>query len=162
MISIENFSLGQPIKETDNLSELSKEEYYEFEIVGFNRMLPDEKIFKANPLIYGSVNWDLVLISSTDEKIYKISLQSIFENNKDIKSKFKEVLNLFKAKFGNYSEHKLFSKKYIWDKENYNIILNFINNRQINCINLLFTADFYGKRVLEHLSTKYAENNSEF
>ncbi|MBI3602168.1 MAG: hypothetical protein HY209_04675 [Candidatus Omnitrophica bacterium] len=137
---IENYYLNQTIGEVPDLKEYTEEEYQMFEMAGYKRMLENEKIFKGKNVKFAKITWDETTIGSTNNKIYKIHLQFITQNENLAKSVFKTTLNYLVEQMGKYSEHPFLSKRYIWDAPEGNFIYEQLSKFGNRCINIFITS----------------------
>jgi len=138
---IGEYSLLQRLESAQGLSEFSKEEYLKFEKFGYGRTLEDERIFNGNIVEFSTIIWDYVTLGSTKGKIYKICLQKIFANLRTAKKILKQVRININTKIGKYNEHPFLSKKYYWDRDDGNIILEIKSNFGHHSVNIFFTSN---------------------
>jgi hypothetical protein len=147
---IENYYLNQPVNEAPDLKEYTSEEYQMFEMVGWVKMLEDEKIYHGEETNLNGNLWDTV-IGATNGKIYKISLQIIDVDKKHIENIFKSTLDYVIKKMGKYSEHSFLSKKYIWDAQEGNFIYEQLSKFGQHCINIFITSSSIREQVQNYI-----------
>lgn len=138
------YFLGQDINTASDLKEFSDVEYSLFEREGIFRTLDDERFFHGKKLTLIELPWDII-VSSTQGKIYKIVLQQYMIEKKASNRVFKEMLGVLTEKMGKYTEHPFFSKRYIWDTSEGNMILmqgKKYAHPTIHVVYLFITASF--------------------
>jgi len=144
---IQDYYLGQRIKDTKDLIEYTDEEYHLFEAAGARRMLKNERIYNGRIVNFAGFNWDTV-IGATEGKIYKIAIQ-IFGDDKDhIDIVFKLTCEYITNAIGEYPEHTLLSNSYIWDSSDGNIHLNKVSERGYHGVNIILTSSLTKSQLL--------------
>lgn len=139
IINLGNYYLKQPIDEAKNLVEFTSEEYANFAIAGIPRMLQNEKIYNAPDMNLFDEKWNLI-IAVTNSLIYKISVQ-LFTNDKNLaNSQFQKALDYLTETMGKHNDHSFLSKRYFWDSEDGNVILDKVNQSGFFGVNLFLTS----------------------
>ncbi|MCX5749034.1 MAG: hypothetical protein NTZ10_02140 [Candidatus Saganbacteria bacterium] len=149
---IDNYHLNQPVNEAPDLKEYTAEEYQMFEMAGYKRISENEKIFRGGIVKFAYIPWGETTIGTIDNKIYKISLQLITQNEILAKEVFKTTLNYLIEQMDKYSEHPFLSNKYIWDAPEGNIIYEQINRFNQHCINIFITSSSIRDQVKNYIS----------
>ncbi|HVS83635.1 MAG TPA: hypothetical protein VHE60_18030 [Pyrinomonadaceae bacterium] len=154
------YHLGQPVASASGLREFSADEYAKAEASGMRRTLRDEKLFDGpERLDLVATPWEGTIVASTEEKIYKICLQFNTRNGRFAKIVFRTALDFLVEEMGKYDEHRLLSKKYVWDRPTGNAIFYMMKgdpyhqNGPINSINLMFTARF----IVDQMAVPYEQ-----
>ena len=135
---IDKYYLGQPLKDAEGLTEFTSEEYKAFEMVGYVKILDDDKIFHGFDSQFLTISWNTQL-GGISGKIYKIAIQYSTEDKTVSNKIFKDILQHLVNEMGKWNEHPLLSKKYIWDKSEGNVILMQQNMFNIYSIDLFLT-----------------------
>ena len=143
---ISTYSLKQPLDETENLVEFSEEEYAQFALSGVNRTLRDERFYNAPDIDFLEGTWNLV-IGTTDNIIYKVSAQNFVDDKSLSDEIFKKTLKEIEKTMGKNTEHPFLSRKYIWDDNEGNVLLNQVNKMGFNAINFILTSSIIREQV---------------
>ncbi len=140
ILTVGPYFLTQQINIAEGLKEFSVEEYLSFELTGIKRILEDERIFNGSNVQFAYIPWDSTIIASTRGQIYKISLQ--FNSSEKILANtvLQTTRDFVNKEIGKYNVHPLFSKKYIWDTKEGNIILYEMRSYQVYSVNIFFTS----------------------
>ncbi|MBI3400632.1 MAG: hypothetical protein HY048_04355 [Acidobacteria bacterium] len=134
--------MGQDIRTAADLTEFSDEDYALAERAGIRLILKEERIFRGRIVDFAKVRWDETLVSSTEGRIDKISLQLNTQNKILARSVFHSTRTYLAQQMGTHSEHRLLSKKYIWDRDGGNAIIYVAHSMGWYSLNLFFTASF--------------------
>ncbi len=134
-----NYYLKQSYSETSNLIEFTQDEYNRFKLAGYTPVV-NEKIYYGEKLKFNDIEWD-VIIGVVGDLVYKISLQFMGSDKKNISNIFKNNLNYLIKEMGKYNESKFLSNQYVWDKNEGNVIYNKKSLYGMYCINLYFTSN---------------------
>ncbi|MGD0337962.1 MAG: hypothetical protein ABSB78_04175 [Bacteroidota bacterium] len=140
ILTVGPYYLTQQINTAEGLKEFSEEDYLSAEFAGMKRVLENERFFNGINVQFAATHWDSTMIASTNGQIYKISLQFDDWNKTLAKMVLQTTLAFVNSEIGKYSEHPLFSNKYIWDTKEGNIILYEIRRFQIYSVNIFFTS----------------------
>ncbi len=143
---ISTYSLKQPLDETENLVEFSEEEYAQFALSGVNRTLRDERFYNAPDIDFLEGTWNLV-IGTSDNIIYKVSAQNFVDDKSLPHEIFKKTLEEIEKTMGKNTEHPFLSRKYIWDDNEGNVLLNQVNKMGFNAINFILTSSIIREQV---------------
>jgi hypothetical protein len=133
-----SYQLGQSIKGTDKLTELSPAEYGAFRVRN-PALFPDERIFKGRPTFFKGALWT-VIVGSTSDKIYKIALQRVAENQASADRLFQLAKQYLGGLVGKEPERFRSPERYIWDKQERNIVLENCNAFGKPLVTLYVTA----------------------
>jgi hypothetical protein len=148
VLQVGQYTLTQPVTETDGLTEFTTKEYTEAESTGMLRMLDDEKFYHGIPEVRFSLTpWDETTIGATKGKKYKICLQKMTTNSKLAETYLQTTVQYVNELAGKYNEHPLFSKKFIWDREQGNIILYMIKGMGWYSVNIFFTSNIIREQI---------------
>jgi len=140
------YFLGQDFNTATDLKEFSDIEYSLFEDKGVFRRLDDERFFHGKDLTLIELPWDTV-VSCTQGKIYKIVLQQYMTEKKNSNWVFQKMLEFLTEQIGKHTEHAFFSKRYIWDAPEGNLILMqgkniYVGAPTIHVVYVFITASF--------------------
>jgi len=144
---IENYYLSQPINEVPNLKEFTAQDYIDYVTTKGPKDLSNEKLYEGDYVSFNDNIWQTT-IGTSKGLISNIMLQimnpvsiypyhthysslndtSLHTLNININSFFKSTLEYLINKIGKYDKHSLFSKKYLWQREEGDIIFYMGNN----------------------------------
>ena len=139
------YYLGQSISENLGLKEFTSAEYESFRLAGWQQIFKDEKIYHGRDVKLNGYSWKNVLIGIVDHKVYKISLQISSPDAAYIDDVFKSTLSYLIKEMGDYNEHRIFTKRYIWDRAEGNVVYELLNRYGYYFVNLYLTASFISK-----------------
>jgi len=137
---IQEYYLGQSIKDAKGLTEFTDEEYRMFELAGAPKYFKDEKTYNARDVSFLEVNWETI-IGATEGKVYKIALLYMTDYESEVNAVYKHTLEYLVNKIGNQSEHLSNSNQYIWQTKDGNILFNKVSNSGYYSVNLILTSN---------------------
>jgi hypothetical protein len=139
LTTIAGYYFNQPIGEAPDLVEFDPGQYAMFEMAAVKRMLRDERIYNGHDITFLGSVWNTV-IGATEGKIYKVSIQNMSPAKNASAALFRTTLTQLRQEMGKFTTHPLFSKTYIWDDPEGNVILNQVRRLGMNSINLFLTS----------------------
>jgi len=121
---IGKYHIGQSAHEAQGLKEFSDEEYEMFAAAGSPRNFETEQIFYGEDCQFAGLDdWE-VTIGSIKDKIYKIALIRMSNQQYVQKHQLKDIVKYINGAIGKYNEHSPLSSKYVWQNDAGNIIVN--------------------------------------
>ena len=151
MVLIDKYGIFQEVKNTIGLIEFSEEEYNTFQKNGMVKLYNDEQFFFGDDVEFESLRW-LTTIGTTQNRIYKISLQTNFTEKVESKEHLKKLVEFLNKEYGKYTNHPFFSDRYFWNFDNGNILINRESKLNLHCITLIFTGVPYDFTPYDFLS----------
>ena len=139
------YYLGQPISGNLELEEFSDTEYEMFQLAGWKKILEGERIYHGKDVKLNGYLWKNTLIGVVNHRIYKICLQVSSADAVYIDNVFKSTLDYLVKEMGNYTEHRIFTKQYIWDRAEGNVAYELLNRYGYYFVDLCLTASFISK-----------------
>ena len=152
--NIENYYLNMPVKEMFDLAELSLEEYKTYESVGIKKIFKDEKIYNGKDINFIGAVWN-TLIGATEGRAYKISLQHITSDKDDADKIFKLAYDYLFKEMGKHSEYNPSTKRYFWDTNEGNVILDQPCGMGIHSVQLFLTSSIIRKQTADKAKELY-------
>lgn len=139
IIRINNYYLGQLASNLAGLRELTSIEYGQFAQAGAPRMLPDEKIYFADDMIYMEVDWN-TMVGTSQGSVYKISIQH-FEIYKDkAVAIFDHVVADYTAAMGKPTERFRSDKRVVWDRTEGNVMVEVVSKMDFHAVQVFLTG----------------------
>jgi hypothetical protein len=136
---IQEYYLGQSIKDAKGLTEFTDEEYRMFELAGAPKWFQDEKTYNAPDLSFIGTKWETV-IGAADGKIYKIALMYMTDHESEVNAVYKHAFEYLVNSMGSHSEHLSTSNQYIWPTNDGNVLLNKASSNGYHAVNLILTS----------------------
>jgi hypothetical protein len=142
---IQDYYLGQDINDAKDVVEYTGKEYQLFKAAP--QIRKNEKMYLANNVNFAGFTWDTV-IGSTEGKIYKIAIQIMSDDNSYIRRIFMTTHQYLTDTMGKYTEHRLFSNRYIWDSSKGNVLFNTVSKVGYHGVNVILTATLTKSQLL--------------
>jgi hypothetical protein len=136
---IGDYRLDQPIEEASDVIEYKPDEYSMHQAAGMERFLEDERIYNGRSVSFSGVDWSTT-IATTEGRIYKIAIQHMTRDKRESASLFQRMLNQLTQEMGKPSEHRLLSRRYIWDAPEGNVLLDRLDKFGWSGVNLMLTS----------------------
>lgn len=150
----DGYCLNMPVNEILDLKELSLEEYKLFESMGIARVFREEKIYHGKDISFLEVVWNVV-VGTTVERVYKITVQNISAKREESDKTFKKAYEYLFKEMGKHSEHDLSSKRYFWSSPDGNVILNQQFKMGVYGVEILLTSSILIKQQTEKCNQAY-------
>jgi len=141
-----SYQLNQPVGDVPDLIEFDPEQYALFEMAGVKRLLRDERIYNGHDINFLDSVWNTV-IGASDGKIYKVSIQNMSPDKAASAALFRATLTHLRQQMGGFTTHPWFTKRYIWDDIEGNVLLNQVSKMGIASINLFLTSSAIRSQV---------------
>jgi len=129
---IGNYKLGEGI-DSLNLKPLSKDSLGPLSSNIGNAAWHVSNLHEAGNVLFLDFNWQVVL-GVYQDKIYKIALQAVIDDEQGWNSLFDKTIAYLKNDMGKYDKHPLFSKTYIWKRQEGFVVLQ--KDRVLNALGI--------------------------
>lgn len=137
VFSVGGYTLNSPIRESEEIEELSEKEYRVIE-----KIFEKEAIYKAPSIEFLKQKWGM-LIGTVEGEIYKLHLNSTFLTNEEAFRCKALTCHSFETRLGeatdkSFEDHSI---NHIWDTHYGNVHLGYISSRETYNINISATSN---------------------